>query len=89
MFNFIDENVPEELKRIFVINRSIHSYETHSSMVFRIPKAKTLRFGLNTLRYDGPNLWNKFYHALLYKEPNLTIAKLEKLLQMHILDTSV
>ena len=47
------------------MNRSIHSYETRSSMVFHIPKAKTLRFGLNTLRYGGANLWNKYYHALL------------------------
>ena len=54
MFYFINENVSEELKTIFVINRS--------SMVFHIPKAKTSRFGLNTLRYDGANLWNEFYH---------------------------
>ena len=69
MFYFINENVSEELKTIFVINRS--------SMVFHIPKAKTSRFGLNTLRYDGANLWNEFYHALLYKETNLTKAKLK------------
>ena len=82
MFDFINENILEELKTVFVINRSIHSYETRSSMVFHIPKAKTSRFGLNTLRYDGANLWNKFYHALLYKEPKLTKAKFKKLLQM-------
>ena len=34
------------------------------------------------------NFWNKFCHALLYKEPYLTKAKLKKLLQMHFLDTS-
>ena len=49
MFGFINENVPEELKTIFVINKSILSYETRSLMVFHIPKAKTSRFGLNTL----------------------------------------
>ena len=38
-------------------------------MIFHIPKAKTFDFGLNTLLYDGANLWNKFYHALLYKKP--------------------
>ena len=89
MFDFINENVPEELKKNFVINRSIRSYETCSSMVFHVPKAKTSRFGLNTLCYDGANLWNKFYHALLYKEPNLTKAKLKKLLQMYFLGISV
>ena len=50
-------------------------------MVFHIPKAKTSRFGLNTLRYEGANLWNKFYHALLYKKTNWTKAKLRKLLR--------
>ena len=88
MFYFINENVTEKLKIIFVINRSIHSYETRSSMIFHIPKAKTSHFGLNTLPYDGANLWNKFYLALLYKEPNLAKAKLKKLLQMYLLDTS-
>ena len=88
MFDFINENVPEELKTIFVINRSKHSYETRSSMLFYIPKAKTSRFGLNTLRYNGANLWTKFYHALLCKEPNLTKAKLKKLLQMYFMDIS-
>ena len=87
MFDFINKNVPEGLKTI-VINRFIHSYETCSSMVFYIPKAKKSRFGLNTLSYDGAHLWNKFYHALLYKESNLTKAKLKKLLQMHFLNTS-
>ena len=57
-------------------------------MVFHIPKAKRSRIDLNTLRYDGANLWNKFYHALLYKEPNLSKAKLKKLLQMYFLGTS-
>ena len=83
MSDFINENVPEELKTIFVINRSIHSYGTRASVVFHIPKAKMSRFGLNTLCYDGANLWNKFYHALLYKETNLTKAKLKNLLQMY------
>ena len=88
MFSFINENVSAELNTILAINRSIHSYETRSSMVFHTPKTKTSSFGLSTLRWDGANLWNKFYHALLYKEPNLTKAKLKKLLQMHFLDTS-
>ena len=50
-------------------------------MISHIPKAKASRFGLNTFHYDA-NLWNNFYHALLYKEPNLTKAKLKILLQI-------
>ena len=52
-----------------------------------MPKAKMLRFDLNILHYDGANLWNKFYHTFLYKEPKLTKAKLKKILQMQFLDT--
>ena len=88
MVECINENVLEELKTIFVIGRSIHLYETRSLMVFHIPKAKTSHFSLSTLRYDDVNLWNKLYHELLYKEPNLSKAKLTKLLQMLFLDTS-
>ena len=64
MFGFINENVSEGLKTIFVISRFIHSYETRSFMISHMPKAKTSRFGLNTLRYDDANRWNKFYHGL-------------------------
>ena len=38
MFDFINENVPEELETIFVVNRLMHSYETRSSMVFHLPR---------------------------------------------------
>ena len=48
---------------------------TCSSVILHIPKAKTPRFNLNPLRYDGANLWNKFHHVLLYKVPNLTKSK--------------
>ena len=71
-----------------MIKRFIHSYETRSSTVFHIPKAKTSRLGLNTFPYDGGNPWNKFHNELLYKESNLTKAKLKKLLQMHFRDSS-
>ena len=76
MFDSLNENIPEVLKIIFVINRSIHLYETCSSIVFHISKAKMSRFGLNTLHYDGTNLWNNFYHAFIFKEPSLVKASL-------------
>ena len=44
MLDFFKENLPKEIKTIFVINRSIHSNETRSSMVFHIPKVKTPLF---------------------------------------------
>ena len=46
--------------------------------MFHIPKGKTSRFGLDTLSDDGAKLWNKFYHAFLLKETDLTKSKFEK-----------
>ena len=48
MFDFINENIPEDLNRLFIFNKSVHSYETRSSHIFHIPKRKTSPFGLNT-----------------------------------------
>ena len=56
---------------MFDFNKSVHSYETRSSQMFHIPKEKTLRFGLNTLSYDGAKLWNKIFHVFLHKESDL------------------
>ena len=51
MFDFIKENIPEDLKtfylKMFIFNKSVHLYETCSCQIFHIPKGK--RFGLNTL----------------------------------------
>ena len=38
IFDFIKENIPEILKRLFIFDKSVHSYETLSSQVFHIPK---------------------------------------------------
>ena len=45
MFDFIKENIPEDLKRLFSFNKSVHLYEAPSSQMFHIPKGKTSRFG--------------------------------------------
>ena len=55
---------------------------------FKYQNPNSSRFGLNTFCYYSANLWNKFYHAFLYKQLNLTKAKLKILLEMHFLDTS-
>ena len=63
MFDFLKENISEDLKRLFIFNKFVHSYETRYSQMFHIPKWKNSRFGLSNLSYDGARLWNKFYHA--------------------------
>ena len=47
MSDFIKEDIPEDLKTIFIFKKSVHSYI--SSQMFHIAKGKTSRLGLNTL----------------------------------------
>ena len=53
LLDFIKENIPEDLPRLFNFNKSVHLYETCSCHMFHILKGKTLQFRLNTLSYDG------------------------------------
>ena len=42
MFDFIKENIPEELKRLFIFNKSVDSYET--SLLPDVPYSKRENF---------------------------------------------
>ena len=60
MFDYIKCCISDELKRLFIFNYDIHSYITHSSEAFHIPKRNTIRFCVNNLSFDGAKLWSKF-----------------------------
>ena len=49
---------------IFTFNYDIHSYITHSSEVFHIPKRNTMQLVLILLSFDGAEVWNKFYFKI-------------------------
>ena len=83
MFDFINDCVPVEIKRLFTFNSSIHSYETRLAKGLHIQKGTTSRFGLNTLRYDGAVLWNQFYKDILHEETNVTKPKLKSILKKY------
>ena len=74
MFDFIKKNISEDLKGLFILNKSVHLYEARSSQMFHIPKRKTSQFSLDTLSVDGAKLWNKFYHVFYTKKTDLTKA---------------
>ena len=71
MFESFHGLIPEELKRLFIFNKSVYPYETRSQNLFHLSKAITTRFGINTLRFDGPNLWNHFYKDY-FQDKNLS-----------------
>ena len=86
MFDFINDHIPTELKRMFKFNDAVHSHETRQAKCLHIYKGTTSRYGLNTLRYDGATLWNQYYKKLLSKENKLTKQKLKRLLKSYYFD---
>ena len=60
MFDVFTKNIPNELNQYFCLNNTIHSYNTRSINLYHIPKVRLKRTVLQSLRYEGPNLWNRF-----------------------------
>lgn len=85
MFHFTHNDVTHELKRLFIINNSINSYETPSSQIFHIPKERTSKLEINTINYDRAKIWNQFYSEFVFNELSLTKSKFKALLENHFL----
>ena len=60
-------NIPECLKRFFVLNQLVHTQETRSKTAIHIPPCFTSYYGKNSLRFKGAVKWNEFYKSVLYK----------------------
>ena len=52
--------LPQTLNKLFVKISQIHSLQTRSnkSDLLYLPKVKTTRYGINSIRYDASKLWN-------------------------------
>ena len=75
MFNLINNDIPDELKKL-LINASIHSHKTQSSQIFHILKARTTMFGINALvlKWTGFTLASSKMNKI-WQNLNLSIAK--------------
>ena len=65
-------DIPDELKILFIINALIDFYETRYSQIFHIAKAKTWKFGINTSIYDGAKMWNQFFFEFVFNKLSVT-----------------
>ena len=90
IIDFIDNDVSDELKRLFIINVSIHSHEISNMRLLHLKysifqRKETSKFGINTLTYDDAKIWNQFYFEFVINELSLTKVKLKILLKNHSL----
>ena len=58
--DFKNNNLPEDLSHLFTLNSEINKYPTRNvcNEGLFIPKIITTNFGINSLKYSAPTLWN-------------------------------
>ena len=56
-FNFLDKSLASNLNNLFKSNDEIHNY--HTRFNFYIPSVDTSIYGINSIKFHCPNLWNK------------------------------
>ena len=65
VYDFHTQCLPTDLMTLFTLSSNVHTTtrELNSSInqLLYIPKAKTTTYGLNSIRYQCPKLWNKVF----------------------------
>ena len=46
---------------MFTTNESVNPYNTRGGKLLFIPQVNTTRYGIQSLRYNGPFIWNYFF----------------------------
>ena len=60
VFDFKNDNLPEDLSKMFTLNSDINSYNTRNAFNkgMYIHRVNTKTFGINSLKYTAPLTWN-------------------------------
>ena len=56
LYNFLDNSLPSNLMNLFKLNMEVHSHKTRQ--MFHVPCVDTSIYGINSIRFHCPNLWN-------------------------------
>ena len=74
MFNFINNKLPPDLSNMFQYSFTVHNYNTRnvSNQGLYIPSINTTAFGIKSLQYNTPVVWNK----LLKTNPEISNKRL-------------
>ena len=56
-FNLLDKSLPSNLNNLFKSNDEIHTCHTRFNIY--IPSVDTSIYGINSIKFHCPNLWNK------------------------------
>ena len=86
-FDFKNNALPVDLNELFKYCHDVHSYPTRTAFKegFFVPMIKSTTYGINTLRYSVPVVWNKFSNLNNQLSNIKTTLQLKKLLKTHFI----
>ena len=61
IYLYYKDQLPLKIKYIFTTNESVNPYNTRGGKLLFIPQVNTTRYGIKSLRYNGPVIWNDFF----------------------------
>ena len=56
LYSFLDNSLPTNLRKMFKLNEDVHTH--HTRQVFHIPGVNTSIYGINSIKFRCPDLWN-------------------------------
>ena len=61
IYLYYKDQLPLKIKYIFTTNESVSPYNTRDGKLLFIPQVNTTHYGIKSLRYNGPVIWNDFF----------------------------
>ena len=58
IYLYYKHELPLKIKDFFTTNESVNPYNTRGGKLLFIPQVNTTHYGINSLRYNGPVIWN-------------------------------
>ena len=86
-FDLKNNALSVDLNELFKYCHDVHSYPTCTAFKegFFVPMIKSTTYGINTLRYSVPVVWNKFSNLNNQLSNIKTSFQLKKLLKTHFI----
>ena len=68
-YDHFHNTLPPSLQNIFILVENIHEHNTRNSNLkcLSLPSTKTIKYGINSIKYQSISTWNKFinlYHHI-------------------------
>ena len=82
MYGFLQYSLPTDLNKLFKLNDDVHNHITRQT--FHVPRIATSSYGNNSIRFQGPKIWNDFFKIGIStnKTTKVSLDQIKSILQL-------